>query len=70
MDAECEVWFCNLHTLIHNILSNPDFDGEFDYAPIQEYDMEGNHRFENFMSGDWAWKQVVSHNLLHTSLTN
>ena len=63
MDAEYEVWFCNPCTIIHNILSNPDFDGEFNYAPIQEYDMQGNHWFENFMLGDWVWKQVVSHNL-------
>ena len=54
MDAKYEVWFCNPCTLIHNILSNLDFDGEFNYAPIQEYDMEGNHHFENFMSGNWA----------------
>ena len=63
MDAEYEVWFCNPHILIHNILSNPDFDGELDYVPIQEYDMQGDYQFKNFMLGDWAWKQVVSYNL-------
>ena len=61
MDGEYEVWFRNPRTLIHNILSNPDFDGEFDYAPVQEYDVKGNHQFENFMPGNWAWKQAVSH---------
>ena len=70
MDAKYKVWFHNPCTLIYNILSNLDFDGEFDYASIQEYDMEGNHHFENFMSGNWVWKQVISHNILHTSLTN
>ena len=65
MDGEYKVWFRNPRTLIHNILSNPDFDGEFDYAPVQEYDVKGNHWFENFMSGNWAWKQAVSHNLVY-----
>jgi len=58
MDAEFDVWFRDPRTLVHNLLLNPDFDNEFDCAPLQEYDMDGNHRFENFMSGDWAWKQA------------
>ncbi|KAG1735575.1 uncharacterized protein EDB91DRAFT_1238202 [Suillus paluster] len=45
--------------LVHNILSNPDFKGEFDYTPLQEYDTSnGAHRFQDFMSGDWCWKQA------------
>lgn len=60
MEMEYDVWFRDPRTLIHNLLSNPDFNGEFDYAPVQEYDSKGRHRFQNFMSGDWAWKQVVS----------
>jgi hypothetical protein len=42
------------------MVSNPDFDGEFDVAPLQEHDMAGNHRFQNFMSGNWSWKQAVT----------
>jgi hypothetical protein len=64
MDAEFDVWFRDPRTLVHNSLFNPDFDNEFDYAPLQEYDMDGNHRFENFMSGDLAWKQAVHYSLL------
>jgi hypothetical protein len=64
MGAEYDVWFRDPQTLIHNMLSNPDFNGEFDYAPVQEYDSKGAHRFQNFMSGNWAWKQAVS---VHTS---
>jgi Plavaka transposase len=60
MKSEFDVWFRDPRTIIRNLLSNPDFDNEFDYSPVQEYDMEGNHRFQNFMSGDWAWKQAVS----------
>ena len=60
MDASFEVWYRNPRTLVQNMLSNPDFDNEFDYAPLQEHDLDGNHRFQNFMSGNWAWKQAVS----------
>ena len=53
------VWFRDPLTLIHNLLSNSDFDGGFDYSPFQEHDTENNHRYENFMSGNWNWKQAV-----------
>ena len=42
-----------------NMLQNPDFANSFDYAPLREYDENGNCRYKNFMSGDWAWKQAV-----------
>ena len=59
MTSEYDVWFRDPHSVLCNVLSNPDFDGEFDYAPYQEYDVSGNHRFQDFMSGNWAWKQAV-----------
>jgi hypothetical protein len=59
MSAEYDVWFRNPQLLVHHILSNPDFDGEIDYAPLQEHSTTGAHRFQNFMSGDWCWKQAV-----------
>ncbi|KAF7967364.1 hypothetical protein HWV62_34649 [Athelia sp. TMB] len=58
MRQDFEVWFRDPRELIKNLLSNPDFDGEFDYAPYHEYDEDNNHRFQNFMSGDWAWHQA------------
>ncbi|KAH7903406.1 hypothetical protein BJ138DRAFT_1120420 [Hygrophoropsis aurantiaca] len=33
MHAEYDVWFRNPRELLRNQLSNPDFDGEFDYTP-------------------------------------
>jgi hypothetical protein len=36
--------------LIENMVLNPDFDGEIDFGPFQEYDEAGNHGFQNFMS--------------------
>jgi len=58
MQAEYDVWFRDPCTLIHNLLSNPDFKSGFDYVPYQEY-AAGVHRFQDMMSGNWAWKQAV-----------
>jgi hypothetical protein len=60
MEADYDVWFRNPRTLVHNMLSNPDFKSDFDLAPLQERTVDGTHRFCNFMSGNWAWKQAVS----------
>jgi hypothetical protein len=69
MTMEYDVWFRNPLDLVHNIISNPDFKDEFDYAPLQEYTTDGVHRFQDVMSGDWCWKQAVSylHNLMFPS---
>ncbi|KAG1876353.1 hypothetical protein F4604DRAFT_1880643 [Suillus subluteus] len=64
MTSEYDVWFWDPRLLMQNILSNPDFKDEFDYAPLQEYDTvktvlnNGAHRFQDFMSSDWCWKQA------------
>ena len=58
--AEYNGWFCDPRKLIHNIIANWAFDGEFDYAPYQEYDYKGQHRFHDVFSGNWCWRQVVS----------
>jgi hypothetical protein len=70
MEADYDVWFQNPRTLVHNILSNPDFKSDFDFAPLQERTANGTHRFCDLMSGNWAWKQVVSlqHHLLELTL--
>lgn len=58
--ADYDIWFRDARLLVQEMLANPDFAGEFDFAPYQEYSADGQHRFENFMSGDWAWEQAVS----------
>lgn len=55
-----DVWYRDPRQLIDNMLQNPDFRDEFDYIPHQEYDLDGNHRFHNVMSGDWCWREAVS----------
>lgn len=69
MTADFDVWFRDPHTVVKNLLSNPDFDNEFDYTPFQERDTEGNHRFQDFMSGNWAWKQAVQYTVIFTVST-
>jgi len=59
MTTEYTVWYRNPRMLVKNILSNRGFNGEFDRAPFQEHDMDDNHRFQNFMSGNWCWGQAV-----------
>ena len=35
------VWFHNPWTVIHNLLSNPNFNKGFDHAPFQEHNKDG-----------------------------
>lgn len=53
------VWFCNPLTVVHNLLSNPNFNGSFNYAPFWGCDKDNNHWYENFMSRNWCWNQAV-----------
>ena len=68
MNAEYDVWFRDPRTIIQNLLSNTDFKSDFDYAPFQEYTSEGIHRFQDFMSGNWAWQQAVSYRFLYVQV--
>ena len=59
MEQTYEVYFRDPRQLILNMLANPTFAEDFDYTPLQQFNTKGSHRYENFMSGDWAWKQAV-----------
>ena len=60
MDADYEIWFRDPKKIIHNLIAKPNFKDEFDYVPYHEY-KDGVHHFQDFMLGDWAWKQAVRH---------
>jgi len=60
MTSEHTVWFRNPRLLVHSILSNPDFEHTFDTSPYPEYDINGNHRYHDFMLGNWTWWHAVS----------
>ena len=58
--ADYDIWFRDPRLLVQALIANPEFKGQFDFTPYQEYSADGQHRFGDFMSGDWAWKQAVS----------
>jgi hypothetical protein len=60
MEVEYEIWFRDPRLLVRNLLSNPDFESGFDYAPFQERTVNGVHRICDFMSANWSWRQAVS----------
>jgi hypothetical protein len=64
MESEYTIWFRDPRLLFKNMLENPEFAEHFDYAPHRQYDPNGFRRYENFMSGDWAWKQAVIYILM------
>ncbi|KAG1726481.1 hypothetical protein EDB19DRAFT_1897639 [Suillus lakei] len=54
-----EVWFCDPHEVVHNMLANPDFAAEMDLQPYHEFMTENDKRqWKDFMSGDWAYNQA------------
>lgn len=40
-------------------LASKEFDGQFEYAPYEEYDEKGSRVYGNLMSGNWAFRQAV-----------
>lgn len=60
MLKDYEVWYRDPRKVIQNMLSNPELDGEVDYTPFQEFGENGERRWKDFMSGNWAWTQAVS----------
>ena len=60
MTTPHEVWYRSPRKVIHDLLANTDFNGEFDYTPYREYSHDDNkRRWGDFMSGNWAWEQAV-----------
>lgn len=56
--SDYEVWYRDPSTVIKNMLANPDFKGEFDYAPFVELDTAGERRWNEFMSGNFSWRRA------------
>ncbi|KAG2029454.1 hypothetical protein BDR03DRAFT_1018369 [Suillus americanus] len=54
-----DVWFCDPHDVVQNMLANPDFAAEMDLQPYREFATENNEcQLQDFMSGDWGWTQA------------
>lgn len=66
---EYDVWYRDPLEVIRNLVDNTALEGEFDYVPFREYqpkeesdDINDKERvFRNYMSGNFAWEQAVSH---------
>jgi len=58
MTRDYTVFFRDPLSVIRSMISNPDFKGQFDYAPYREFE-GGQRRLGDLMSGNWAWKQAV-----------
>ena len=58
MLKEYTVFFRDPLAVVRGIISNPNFNGQFDYAPYMEFENE-KRRLSDLMSGKWAWKQAV-----------
>jgi hypothetical protein len=54
-----DVWFHDPLKVLKNQLSNRDFANKMDLAPKKVTDKEGKRRYQDFMSGQWAWRQAV-----------
>ena len=59
MTSDFDIWFCDPHIIVKNMISNPDYNHYFDTAPVQVFDHGSNRMYHNFMSGDWAWEEAV-----------
>ena len=55
---EYRVFFRDPLSVVRSMISNPDFKGQFDYAPYREF-KGSQRRLVDLMSGNWAWKQAV-----------
>ncbi|KAF8876420.1 hypothetical protein BD779DRAFT_1613320 [Infundibulicybe gibba] len=53
-----EVWYRDPSVVIKNMLDNPEFHGEFDYAPFVEVDKSGQRCWNEFMSGNFSWRHA------------
>lgn len=67
-DSDVPPWMKDKHSVFfrdpleiaHNMLSNPDFKDEIDFAPLREFGPGSTRRLRNFMGGEWAWNEAVS----------
>ncbi|KAJ7930653.1 hypothetical protein B0H13DRAFT_2228231 [Mycena leptocephala] len=55
---EYVVHFRDPRQVLHQQLANPDFKAEMDFAPKQVFGEGGSHVYQDFMSGNWAWRQA------------
>jgi hypothetical protein len=60
MQKSYEVWYRDPEAVASAMLSNPDFQGQFDLRPYVDMNADGTRRWSNVMSGNIAWRRSVS----------
>lgn len=58
MVKEYTVYYRDPLTVMRNVIANPAFNSQFDYAPYMEFEDESRQR-SDVMSGDWVWEQAA-----------
>jgi hypothetical protein len=57
--GEWEVFYRDPNVVLTQMLQNPDFDGQFDYAAYVGLDKSGKRYWSDFMSGNFAYRWSV-----------
>ncbi|KAG6818469.1 hypothetical protein H0H93_004738 [Arthromyces matolae] len=52
-----DVWYRDPRLVIHNQLGNPDFKNDIDFSAKRVFDSDNRRRYQDFMSGNWCWRQ-------------
>jgi len=60
MRTQYEVWYRDPEAVVSTMLSNPDFNGQFDLFPYIDLDACGKRQWNNVMLGNMAWRRSVS----------
>ena len=50
--------------LLEQQLASPEFEGQFEYTPFQEFDYEDNRVYSHLMSAFWANREAVWYSLI------
>ncbi|KAJ6522687.1 hypothetical protein B0H10DRAFT_2249900, partial [Mycena sp. CBHHK59/15] len=64
------VHFRDPRKVLQTQLANPDFKSEMDFAPKRVFVADGSREYQDFMSGNWAWRQadiIVQDRAIHGS---
>ena len=69
MDDVYNVWMRDPDSTISQIIGSTDYINLMDFVPYRKFDTETNmHRWQDFMSGDWAWEEAVRLHFLRTDM--
>lgn len=60
MTQKYELCVRDSRTVLHHQLANGEFAKEFNAAPYQQFQADGDRVWSNLMSGEWAWNEAVS----------